>query len=404
MLPYSPLHHLLLEDFGGPLVATSGNLSGEPVLTEPEEARARLAESPTAFCTMTGRSRGRPTIRWFASSRGPRGRCDSGAARAPLELRLPARMRLPTLAVGAYLEEHRRAGLGRSRGALAAYWRPREPARHARCSRRSSTICSSSMACAPQRIAHDAHPGFPNTRWARESGLPTHAGMAPLCACGRAWPGEYPGEAPLLCFTWDGVGLGAGRTLWGGEALLGRPGAWQRVASFRPFRLPGGERAAREPWRTALALCWESGLIVAGRASHRAILCCAPRWERGVNAPCDHRRRPPVRRRGGAARRVRAPSYEGEAPMRLEALAERPPSRRCRLRCRWSAMRVAFGAAIGPRSCRCCSTRGKAAAARAALFHASLAHALCEQALVVRRQSGVVARRTLRRRVSRIAC
>ena len=55
-------------------------------------------------------------------------------------------------------------------------------------------------------------------------------------------------------------GLAEDGTLWGGEALHGKPGAWQRVASFKPFRLPGGERAGREPWRSAAALCWESGL------------------------------------------------------------------------------------------------------------------------------------------------
>ncbi|NIP71522.1 MAG: hypothetical protein GWO16_00100, partial [Gammaproteobacteria bacterium] len=59
--------------------------------------------------------------------------------------------------------------------------------------------------------------------------------------------------------TWDGTGLGVDGTLWGGEALLGRPGQWRRVASLRPFSLLGGERAALEPWRCAQALCWESG-------------------------------------------------------------------------------------------------------------------------------------------------
>ena len=109
------------------------------------------------------------------------------------------------------------------------------------------------------RIAHDAHPHFPNTRWARQSGLPTCA-VWHHCAHAAAVAGEYPSTSPLLCFTWDGIGLGPDGTLWGGEALLGRPGRGERVASWRPFRLPGGERAAREPWRSALALSWESGL------------------------------------------------------------------------------------------------------------------------------------------------
>ena len=129
----------------------------------------------------------------------------------------------------------------------------------ARCSLRSLSDLQQLYGVRAERIAHDAHPGFPNTRWARESGLPTRA-VWHHWAHAAAVAGEYPGEAPLLCFTWDGVGLGPDGTLWGGEALLGRPGAWERVASWRPFRLPGGERAAREPWRTALGLSWESGL------------------------------------------------------------------------------------------------------------------------------------------------
>ena len=63
----------------------------------------------------------------------------------------------------------------------------------------------------------------------------------------------------MLVFTWDGTGYGEDGTIWGGEGLFGTPGHWQRVSSFRPFRLPGGEKAGREPWRSALALCWEQG-------------------------------------------------------------------------------------------------------------------------------------------------
>jgi hydrogenase maturation protein HypF len=82
-----------------------------------------------------------------------------------------------------------------------------------------------------ERMVHDAHPQFPNTRWARDSGLPTQA-VWHHCAHAAAVAGEYPSETPLLCFTWDGVGLGPDGTLWGGEALLGGPGCWRRVASF----------------------------------------------------------------------------------------------------------------------------------------------------------------------------
>ena len=68
--------------------------------------------------------------------------------------------------------------------------------------------------------------------------------------------GEHPDIENWLVFTWDGVGYGSDGTLWGGEALAGRPGGWNRVASFRPFHLVGGDKAGREPWRSAAALVW----------------------------------------------------------------------------------------------------------------------------------------------------
>jgi hydrogenase maturation protein HypF len=71
-----------------------------------------------------------------------------------------------------------------------------------------------------------------------------------------ALAGEHPDVSRWLVFCWDGVGYGDDGTLWGGEAMAGRPGAWTRRASFRPFRLVGGDKAGREPWRSAAALLW----------------------------------------------------------------------------------------------------------------------------------------------------
>lgn len=386
MLPYSPLHHLLLEDFGGSLVATSGNLSGEPILTEPEEAQARLAEVADGFLHHNrpiARPADDPVCRQIA------GRVRSqrpGRGTAPLEFDLPVRLRTPLLAVGAYskntvaLAFDNRAVVSPHIGELAS---PRARQVFAQVAIDLQELYGVRAA----RIAHDAHPGFPNTRWAHQSGLPTHA-VWHHCAHAAAVAGEYPGEAPLLCFTWDGVGLGEDRTLWGGEALLGRPGAWKRVASLRPFRLPGGERAAREPWRSALGVCWESGL-----AWPEAAPPCDPllraAWERGLNAP----RTTSAGRLFEAAAALlgvcRHSSYEGEGPMRLEALGNEAvtPGRPIALPLERDADGV-WRSDWAPLLPPLLDAR-ETPAARAALFHVSLAHALCEQALVVRRQSGV---------------
>ena len=383
MLPYSPLHHLLLEDFGAALVATSGNSSGEPVLTEPDEAEARLADVADGFLhhdRPIARPADDPVVRVVAGAvRSVR----LGRGTAPLELELPRRAETPILAVGAYLKTtvalawDDRAIVSPHIGELAS---PRGREVFAQVAHDLQQLYGVRAQC----IAHDAHPGFPNTRWARDSGLPTHA-VWHHCAHAAALAGEYPSDAPLLCFTWDGMGLGPDATLWGGEALLGVPGAWSRVASFRPFRLPGGERAARQPWRSALALCWEDGHAwPAGESLSGPLLRAA--WEGGVNAPATTS----VGRLFDAAAALLGvclhASYEGQAPIQLEAL------------CQHAAAPIALPLARdaggiwrsdwAPLLRALLDTRVDAAA-RAAMFHSSLAHAVCDQALAVRGHTGV---------------
>jgi len=383
MLPYSPLHHLLIEEFGAALVATSGNLSGEPVLTEPAEAQARLAAVADGFLHHD-RTIARPAddsvVRVFAGAARP---VRLGRGTAPLELNLPLRAETPFLAVGAYqkttisLAWGERAVVSPHIGELSS---PRGREVFAQVARDLQQLYGIRAA----RIVHDAHPGFPSTRWARDSGLPAQA-VWHHHAHASAVAGEYPSDAPLLCFTWDGVGLGPDGTLWGGEALLGRPGAWTRVASFRPFRLPGGERAAREPWRTALALCWESGRAWPQGASMVDPMLRSA-WKCGVNSPMTTS----VGRLFDAAAALIGvclyASYEGEAPMRLESLCMDgvppvvlPLARDAAgiWRSDWAALLPAL------------LSEQHTPVHRAATFHASMAQTLCDQALAVRKDTGV---------------
>ncbi len=386
MLPYSPLHHLLLADFGAALVATSGNPSGEPVLTGPEEAEARLAHVADGFLhhdRVIVRPADDPVVRVIRDHARP---LRLGRGTAPLELRLPRSTAVPTLAVGAYskttvaLAWGDRAVVSPHIGELGSPRGREVLAQVAHDLQQLYGVCA-------ERMAHDAHPGFPSTRWARASGLPTH----PVWhheAHASAVAGEYPSDAPLLCFTWDGLGLGRDGTLWGGEALLGRPGRWRRFASFRSFRLPGGERAARELWRTALALSWE-----VGASWHEGEGLCDPlvrlAWDRGLNTPTTSS----VGRLFDAAAALlgecRQASHEGEAGMRLEGLchdaaasleaAELPLARDAAglWRSDWAPLLpVLQDARIE-------------SAARARWFHATLARALCAQALAARRETGV---------------
>jgi hydrogenase maturation protein HypF len=384
MLPYSPLHHLLLDGFGTALVATSGNPSGEPVLTDSAEAENRLAGIADAFLhhdRPIARPAEDPVLRVIAGRSRP---IRLGRGTAPLELELADRVLVPTLAVGAYskltvaLAWGRRAIVSPHIGNLSS---PRGRAVFAQVAADLQQLYGVRI----ERIAHDAHPGFPSTRWAQGSGHATHA-VWHHEAHAAAVAGEYPSDSPLLCFTWDGVGLGPDGTLWGGEALLGRPGAWKRVASIRPFRLPGGERVAREPWRSALGLCWGAGHAWhEGERRGGTLLRAA--FDGNVNAPWTTS---VGRLFDGAAALLgicRTTTFEAEAPMQIEALSAdtaEPLSlplaadERGIWRSDWAPLLPLL---LDSR----CSLE-----IRASRFQASLAQALLDQALAVREQTRVV--------------
>jgi hydrogenase maturation protein HypF len=321
MLPYSPLHHTLLSDIGRPLVATSANISGEPVTTEADETERKLVAVADAFLHHDRgivRSAEDAVVRIVAGR--PR-TLRLGRSTAPLEIKLERKLRVPVLAIGG----HTKVALGLGAGDRALLW-PHlgdlDSPRAIDLLTRHAVELPRLYGIEPERIACDLHPGYAGTRWASRHGLPVlriqhHAAHASALAA------ENPGIARWLVFAWDGVGYGEDGTLWGGEALLGRPGAWRRVASFRPFRPPGGDLAARQPWRSAVALLWETESDFACPIPEAHLRMARTAWERDINCP----RSSAVGRLFDAAAalllgRMEA-SYEGQAPMELEALAER---------------------------------------------------------------------------------
>lgn len=323
MLPYSPLHHLLLDAFDAPLVATSGNPSGEPVLTENGEADKRLAQVAEGFL-----HHNRPILRpvddsLFRTINGKPRPLRLGRGTAPLELRLPFPLARPMLATG-----------GQMKSTLALAWEDRvvisphigelNSPRSLRVFQQIAADLQALYGVRAQGIICDAHPGYSTSRWARQSGLPVTEIQHHL-AHASALAGEHGVNGPWLIFTWDGVGYGADAQLWGGETLYGRPGQWQRVASLRPFQPLGGDKAAREPWRSAAALCWEAGrqwpdtktaglTEDEGQLAHHA-------WQQKVNCPSTSA----VGRLFDAAASLTGllhrASFEGQGPMLLEACA-----------------------------------------------------------------------------------
>ena len=317
MLPYSPLHHLVLEDFGGPLVATSGNISGESVLTENEEAAKRLSRVAEAYLHHN-RPIERPADDSVFRTIGAKPRpLRLGRGYAPTELDLPFTLDCPVLAVGGHMKNTVALGW-ENRAVVSPHIGELDALRSQMVFERVIHDLQALYEVDAQQIVCDAHPGYASTRWAHRCGLPVHQ-VFHHHAHASALAGEHNHRGNWLVFTWDGVGLGEDGSLWGGEAFAGQSGNWQRVSSFRPFYLPGGDKAGRAPWRSAAALCWEVGRAWEAYPEETNLPYHA--WRHRLNCP----RSTAVGRLFDAAAALTGllyeASFEGQGPMILEAAA-----------------------------------------------------------------------------------
>ncbi len=327
-LPYSPLHHLLLADADRPLIATSGNPSGEPVLTDPTDARARLTSIADA-CLHHDRPIARPADDSVVRTVAGRPRTlRLGRGLGPLELELPWRLAHPVLATGGHLKTTI-ALAWEDRVVMSPHIADMGTARSIRVLEQVAGDLQRLYGVRAAEVVCDAHPDYATTRWAESRGLPvTRILHHHAHASGVA--GETHPTGTMLVFAWDGAGLGEDGALWGGESFLGVPGAWRRVASLRPFRLPGGDLAARAPWRSAAAVCWEIG----------AEPPCAPgdavvrqAWRRGVNCIASSSAGRLFDAAAALVLDLRQMSFEGQAPMLLEAAAARASAAGCGAAC-----------------------------------------------------------------------
>lgn len=261
MLPYTPLHHLLLTDLGGPaLVLTSGNRADEPIAHEDDDARERLAAIADAFLVhdrpihvraddgVVRVARTAPPVPvWVRRSRGS----------VPDVLRLPVPAAADLLACGAELKatfcvaRGDRAWVGHHLGDL------RTP-EVLRSFTDGVPHFERLFDVHPRLLVHDLHPDLLSTAYAREradaEGLALlavqhhHAHLAAVLA----EHGKDPGAVAVGAI-YDGSGLGPDGTVWGGEILVGGQREATRAGALWPVRLPGGDRAVREPWRMACA-------------------------------------------------------------------------------------------------------------------------------------------------------
>ena len=382
MLPYSPLHHLLLNAFGAPLVATSANISGEPVLTENSQVEDRLAHVTECFLHHNrpiARPADDPVYRVIQDRprllRGGRG-C------APLEYTLPFNLQQPVLAVG-----------GHMKNTVALAWENRivvSPHIGDMGNARSLTVFKQTVQDlqtlyqVDAAIALcDAHPGYATSRWADTCGLPVQRVLHHHAHAAVACP-DADAAAPALVFTWDGVGYGADATLWGGEALLGHPGHWQRFASLRPFFLPGGERAGREPWRSAAALCWETGTSCNCLPDNATLAQQA--WQQRVNTPQSSAAGRLFDAAAALTGLCNFASFEGQGPMLLEAACEgMTRAIELTLAQNDAGLWISDWAPL----LTMLQDNRRSVAERAGVFHASLAAAIAQQARCAYEQHGV---------------
>ncbi len=339
MLPCTPLQYLLFHEAAGRpdgcgwlaeaqplvLVMTSANRGGEPLAASNAEALQRLGAVADAF---------------VLHDRDIVARCDDSVLRAdahgtafirrargytPAPIRL-ARRGPPVLALGGHLKNTVCVTRG-DEAFLSPHVGDLDSAASRRALEETVEHLLRTLEVEPALVAHDLHPDYYSSRYAASfagrHGLPLvvvqhhHAHIAAVAA-------EHRLRAPLLGLALDGAGLGDDGGIWGGELLRVQAGMAQRIAHVRALRLPGGDRAAREPWRMAASALYELGRAseIEPRYAARGGAALAQMLARGLNSPPTSSAGRWFDAAAGLLGVRDTCSYEGQAAMLLEGLAE----------------------------------------------------------------------------------
>ncbi|MGH3786132.1 MAG: carbamoyltransferase HypF [Pseudonocardiaceae bacterium] len=284
MLPYTPLHHLLVRNTAMPIVLTSGNISDEPIAYRDDDARQRLIGIADAFLTHDRAIHMRTddsVVRVFRGAELPVRR-SRGYAPEPLTLAQPVPRHV--LGCGAELKSTfclargRHAFMSHHIGDLENYETLRSYTEGVEHFRRLFDI-------QPEVVAYDLHPEYLSTKYALELadveliGVQHHHAHIASCLADNGDAG------PVLGVAFDGLGYGSDGTLWGGEFLLANLTGFQRLAHLVPVPMPGGAAAIRQPWRMAAA-------YLGSDAPHELVQRNIEHWDavlamaaRQVNAP-----------------------------------------------------------------------------------------------------------------------
>lgn len=328
MLPYTPLHHILMRGLGFPVVATSGNLTDEPICTDENEALERLQGIADFFLVHD-----RPIVRQVDDSivrliaeREMILRRARGFAPAPIHVSTPL---VPTLAVGAHLKNA--IAIARDNEVVVSQHIGDLETVHAYDAFEKTVEDLTTLhGSAIERVACDAHPDYRSTRYAHQRAsnvacVQHHYAHVVSCMA------ENDLTGPVLGVCWDGTGYGLDGTIWGGEFLEATLDGFSRVAHLGMFPLPGGEAAVREPRRAAIGLLYAlvgsslsdlSNIPALQRFSKTQISALIRMMERGTNCLQTSS----IGRLFDAVSSLlglcHVSSFEGQAAMEVEFLAE----------------------------------------------------------------------------------
>jgi hydrogenase maturation protein HypF len=328
MTAYTPLHHLLLDLVGRPLVMTSGNLSEEPIATDNDDARVRLGGiadllvlHDREIVARYDDSVVRPTTQGPVVLRRARGY-------APLPLRLPVAAPVPLVAVGPHLKNTFTIVHGAT-AYVSQHIGDLENLETLEHFRDSLTMFRRLFRVAPEAVACDLHPGYLSTRVAEELDLGEPIAVQHHHAHIAAVAAEHGVTDRVVGIAYDGTGYGDDGAVWGGEILVADLARYERRCRLRYVPLAGGDLAARQPWRVALGyLSLAPGAADAFRAAFEGVPAdeldlVRQQIGRKLNAP-------PASSMGrlfDAAAAVLGTrhrcQYEGQAAMELESLAGR---------------------------------------------------------------------------------
>ena len=327
MLPYTPLHHLLLKAAAAPIVLTSGNVSDEPIVYRDEDAVGRLRGIADAYLVHDRAISVRVDDSVVRVWRGRETVLRRARGYAPEPLRVADRFPRPVLACGAELKST--FCLAKGQHAFVS--------QHLGDLENAETLLSFTEAIAhfgrlfdivPQVVAHDLHPEYLSTKYAAELagvdlvGVQHHHAHVASCLTDNSEPG------PVIGVAFDGTGYGPDGTVWGGELLIADLASFERAGLLEPVPMPGGMAAIRQPWRMAAAYLTAAhpdgppaSLAVRARNAARwdAVLAMT---QRGINSPMTSsagRLFDAVAALLGVRDEV---SYEGQAAIELEQLAD----------------------------------------------------------------------------------